>query len=180
MPGEHTPLEWATLGDEAFAREQLALATRFYLQALREDSDVAPYAWYKLGFIRWDQNDGTAALDAFLHAIRTADAHHDAKIGRVARIDIVSVYAQYGRPSVAFNFFRTFSPNPIDALVALGQHYLDEDKWDAARLVYADLAARDSANACAHHVRESAAADAARGSALASPSEIAARIARCP
>jgi tetratricopeptide (TPR) repeat protein len=178
-PGEHTAREWVALGDEAFAQARLVDATRFYLEAVREDGEVTAYAWYKLGFIRWNQNDGPAALEAFLHAIRSADAHHDARIARSARIDIVAVYAQYGRPSAAFDFFRAFSPSPIDALGSLGQQYVDDGKWDAARAVYAELAARDVPNACAHHVRESAAADAARGSAMAAPPEIAARIARC-
>ncbi len=178
-PGEHTAREWVALGDEAFAQARLVDATRFYLQALREDGEVTAYAWYKLGFIRWNQNDGAAALNSLLHAIRSADAHHDARIARSARSDIVSVYAQYGRPSSAFNFFRAFSPSPLDALGSLGQQYVDEGKWDAARAIYAELATRDAPNACGHHVRESAAADAARGSPMATPTEIAARVALC-
>jgi len=178
-PGEHTALEWVTLGDEAFTQMRLVDALRFYQQALREDGDVAAYAWYKLGFVHWDQNDGSAALDAFLHAIRAADAHHDAKIARAARSDIVSVYAQYGAPARAFNFFRTFSTNPIQFLVVLGKQYIAQGMWDSARSTFAELRVRDFAHACAHHVLEQAAEDAAGGSPMISESEVAARVARC-
>jgi len=179
-PGEHTQRDWVALGDEAFSQNHLVDAARFYQEAIRQDSDASSYAFYKLGFIRWNQNDGAAALDSLLHAIRTADAHHDEKIARVARIDIVTVYAQYGRPNAAFNFFRAFSQKPFDTMAALGAQYLAEGNWDAARATYADLSMRDAPNACAYHVRETAAVEAARGTPLPSDAELAARIARCP
>src|SRR4029078_3555602 len=98
----HTPSEWIALGDDAFAHTKLVDAARFYQEALRGgDSELSGYAYYKLGFIRWNENDGPAALDAFMHAIRSSNA----KVSTQASRDIVSVYAQYGRPEAAYGFF---------------------------------------------------------------------------
>lgn len=155
-------------------------AARFYETALRADDEIAPYAWYKLGFLRWNQNDGAAAMLALVRAIRSAEEHHDAKIASAARKDIVPIYAQYGAPSKAYEFFRTLGPSPLAAVESLGEQYLDDAKWSAARAVFADLSARDAAHACAHRVREKAAADASAGARAPTRAEIAAAVARCP
>ena len=179
-PGEHTSREWLALAEEAFAHDRMIDAARFYEAALRADDEVAPYAWYKLGFLRWNQNDGAAAMLALVHAIRSAEEHHDEKIASAARKDIVPIYAQYGAPSRAYDFFRTLGPSPLVAVESLGEQYLDQGEWSAAHTVFADLSARDATHACAHRVREKAADDASRGAPVPTRAEIAAAVARCP
>ena len=139
----HTPSEWIALGDEAFAHTKLVDAARFYQEALRAgDSELSGYAYYKLGFIRWNQNDGPAALDAFMHAIRSTNA----KVSTQASRDIVSVYAQYGRPEAAYGFFHHVVSDPIATLVRLEREYDDQGKPDAARKVHAQTATAAAAN----------------------------------
>jgi tetratricopeptide (TPR) repeat protein len=133
----HTPTEWIALGDDAFAQTKLVDAARFYQEALRADSQLSGYAYYKLGFIRWNQNDGAAALDMFMHAIRSSDA----KISAQASRDIVPVYAQYGRPEAAYDFFRTLTSDPLVTLIRLEREYEDVAKPDAAKKVRAQIAA---------------------------------------
>jgi len=134
----HTASEWIALGDEAFAQTNLVDAERFYREALRAgDSELSGYAYYKLGFIRWNQNDGQAALDAFMRAIRSSNA----KIATQATKDIVPVYAQYGRPEVAYDFFRRLSSDPLAMLARLQRQYEDEGNAAAARKVHVQIAA---------------------------------------
>lgn len=133
----HTPSEWIALGDDAFNQTKLVDAARFYQEALRaNDPELSGYAYYKLGFIRWNQNDGPAALEAFMRAIRSTNA----KISSRASRDIVPVYAQYGRPEAAYDFFRKVTPDPVMTLVRLEREYEDEAKPDAARKVHAQIA----------------------------------------
>jgi tetratricopeptide (TPR) repeat protein len=133
----HTASEWIALGDEAFAQTRLVDAVRFYQTALQAgDSELSGYAYYKLGFIRWNQNDGPEALDAFMHAIRLGNT----KISSQATRDIIPVYAQYGRPDTAYYFFRNVTPDPVASLVRLEREYEDEDKPDAAKKIRAQIA----------------------------------------
>lgn len=134
----HTPSEWIALGDEAFAQTKLADAARFYQEALRAgDAETSGYAYYKLGFVRWNQNDGQEALLAFMQAIRSSNA----KISSQASRDIVTVYAQYGRPETASHFFRSLAPDPVPMLVRLERAYEDIAKPDAARKVREQISA---------------------------------------
>jgi hypothetical protein len=134
----HTPSEWIALGDEAFTQTKLVDAERFYHEALRAgDPDTSAYAYYKLGFVRWNQNDGASALDAFVHAIRGTNA----KVASQAMRDILPVYAQYGRPEAAYSFFRTLAPDPITTLVRLEREYEDQGNTTAAKKIHAEIAA---------------------------------------
>ena len=134
----HTPSEWIALADEAFAHTNLVDAARFYQEALRSrDPELSGYAYYKLGFVRWNQSDGEASLFAFMKAIREGNA----KISSQASRDILPVYAQYGRPEEAYNFFRTLTSDPLATLVRLEREYEDQGKPAAARKVHQLIAA---------------------------------------
>ena len=132
----HTASEWVELGDDAFVHTKLVDAARFYEQAIAAGrTDVTAYAYYKLAFVRWNQNDGRAALDAFVQAIRS----NNDQIAARARKDIIPVYAQNARVDAAYAFFRVLTPDPLSMLAHLEREYAGVGKCDAARDIAAQI-----------------------------------------
>ncbi|MEO8876776.1 MAG: tetratricopeptide repeat protein, partial [Polyangiaceae bacterium] len=85
------------------------LAGQAYSEVIKfppQTNKVYGYAWYKLGYVKWNQGDFPGALNAFKKTIDWGTAYRDqpgaAKLADSARHDTIPVYALKGDPSAAY------------------------------------------------------------------------------
>ncbi|HEX7666311.1 MAG TPA: hypothetical protein VF407_17415 [Polyangiaceae bacterium] len=133
------------------------LAAQAYQEVIKyppQTNKVYGYAWYKLGYVKWNQGDFTAALNAFKKTIDWGTAYRDqpgaAKLADSARHDTIPVYALKGDPGAAYNYFHTISGDDggsndktYKMMDDLGQNYLDTGHYPEAITLYRDLMGRD-------------------------------------
>jgi TolA-binding protein len=113
------------------------------------------YAWYKLAYVFWNQNDLPHALDAFKKTIdfgtQFVQLPNAKKLAESARKDLIPVYALAGSPTESYNFFKNLSGDEAGTTAKtfkmmddLGQNYLDTGHYPEAIALYKDLMVRDS------------------------------------
>lgn len=133
------------------------LAAQAYSEVIKfppQTNKVYGYAWYKLGYVNWNQGNFPGALNAFKKTIDWGTAYRDqpgaAKLADSARHDTIPVYALKGDPSAAYNYFHTISGDDNGSndktykmMDDLGQNYLDTGHYPEAITLYRDLMARD-------------------------------------
>lgn len=133
------------------------LAAQAYQEVIKyppQTNKVYGYAWYKLGYVKWNQGDFTAALNAFKKTIDWGTAYRDqpgaSKLADSARHDTIPVYALKGDPNAAYNYFHTISGDESGSnektykmMDDLGQNYLDTGHYPEAITLYRDLMNRD-------------------------------------
>lgn len=153
---------WALSGDAAFEgargdRARLTEAREAYEQSLRTPAPanrVYAYAWYRLGWTRYELGEHAEALSALARAAREAGPR-DAKVRSEALRDVVLPYAAIGQPAKAYPFLHTFATDPeaFEALAALALRYRKLGDAKAATTVYDELRRRDAARACEWEAR---------------------------
>ncbi|MEM6787920.1 MAG: hypothetical protein AAF715_10425 [Myxococcota bacterium] len=101
------------------------------------------YAHYKLGHVRWHQNDHRGALKAFFDALRASPTK---ALREALRRDLIPVYARVGDPArawVTFDALVGSGPAEPDAtrrmVEALARRLLDTAQFEDAETVYAAL-----------------------------------------
>lgn len=115
---------------------------------------VQGYAWYKLGYVFWNQGDLDKSLNAFKKTIEFGTVNSQlpgaGKLADSARKDIIPVYALKGDPAQAYNFMHNISGDTggsnertYKMMDDLGMNYLDTGHYVEAISLYKDLMARD-------------------------------------
>lgn len=133
------------------------LAAQAYTEVIKfppEKNKVYGYAWYKLGYVFWNQSAFEKALNAFKKTIDWGTAYKDqpgaSKLADSARKDTIPVYALKGDPSAAYNYFHNISGDTggsnektFKMMDDLGVNYLDTGHYPEAITLYRDLLVRD-------------------------------------
>lgn len=131
-------------------------------QAYRKVIDLKPppenrvygYAYYKLAYCYWNEQQFEKAMTAFKKTIEFGVAFTQlpgaTKIAEAARNDIIPVYALKGDPDKAYNFFKPISGDAggtndktYQMMDRLGLNYLDTGHYQDAINLYRDLMSRD-------------------------------------
>ncbi len=121
------------------------------------DNKVFGYAYYKLGYVYWNQGDYGKAMTAFKQVIdygnKYAQLPNATQLATSARRDIIPVYALSGDPKKAYGFFHPLSGDDGSAndktyhmMDELGLNYLDTGHYPEAIALYQDLMQRDKGN----------------------------------
>ncbi len=122
------------------------------------------YAYYKKGFIYWNQGNYKEAVTSFKKAIdfgqKFPDLPKAPQIAEEARKELVPVYAEYGKAEEAYGFFSSISGDKggdktktIGFLDKLGEEYLARAHPEEARKLFLDLKGLNPANACFYETR---------------------------
>ncbi|WP_394827186.1 tetratricopeptide repeat protein [Pendulispora albinea] len=133
------------------------LAAQAYTEVIKyppEKNKVYGYAWYKLGYVFWNQSAFEKALNAFKKTIDWGMTYKEqpgaTKLAEAARKDTIPVYALKGNPAAAYNYFHNISGDPSGSdtntykmMDELGINYLDTGHYPEAITLYRDLMARD-------------------------------------
>ncbi len=133
------------------------LAAQAYTEVIKfppEKNKVYGYAWYKLGYVFWNQGKFEQALNAFKKTIDWGNAYSQqpgaSKLADAARKDTIPVYALKGDPAQAYNYFHNISGDPAGQTTKtfkmmddLGINYLDTGHYPEAIALYRDLMVRD-------------------------------------
>jgi tetratricopeptide (TPR) repeat protein len=167
------PNAYLAFGELFFTEAQsdpskLELARQSYLKVLEYPESTNKtwgYAQYKLAYVHWNlgqRDDLMRAMDAFKKVIEWGDRHASepgaSSLQKVARKDLVPVYALTGKPSDAHAFFSPISGDQagtggqggrgtFSMMNDLGEAYLDTGHYAEAITLYEDLAARDKGDA---------------------------------
>lgn len=151
---EHPGSKYAPDAHLAFAEfffdsNRLADAEARYKKVLEfPRSSLYFYAMYKVGWVAFNLNKPTEALETFDAVARgTANDPTKADLHRNARKDFVRAYAEIGRADKALLAFkRVESTKAFDMLEALGDLYFDQGKADKAIFVYRELLVEQAAS----------------------------------
>ncbi len=133
------------------------LAKQAYMEVIKfpaEKNKVYGYAWYKLGYVLWNQGDFKQALNSFKKTIDWGNSYAQtpgaSKLADSARRDSIPVYALSGDPGAAYNYFHAIAGDAggsnektFKMLDDLGQNYLDTGHYPEAIQLYRDLMVRD-------------------------------------
>jgi len=144
---EFVPDALLDLGDAAFDRGDLLDARRLYEQVLTREqpdpqSDLRPYARYKLAWTLWNLHDVPAALEHLRALARLAPVEESplVRLVRAARQDYAALYAQAGPVDRAAEHFRELAPEHATAMLErLALACTDLGKFADARRVWGDL-----------------------------------------
>ena len=115
---------------------------------------VQGYAWYKLGYVYWNEGQLEKSLNAFKKTIEFGVVNSQlpgaSKLADSARKDVIPVYALKGDPAMAYNFMHNISGDQSGSndktykmMDDLGQNYLDTGHYPEAIALYKDLMVRD-------------------------------------
>ncbi len=141
------------------------LAAAAYKEVIKyppPDNKVYGVARYKLAYVYWNRAELPQALGELKKVIQYAaqyPALPGAKaIGRGARRDIVTVYAETGAANKAWGFFQPLSGDPsghqektVALLDELGTAYLDIGHYTDAITLYRELLVKDAGVRACHH-----------------------------
>ena len=133
------------------------LAAQAYTEVIKfppEKNKVYGYAWYKLGYVYWNQSAFEKALNAFKKTIDWGSTYKEqpgsSKLADAARKDTIPVYALKGNPAAAYNYFHNISGDTpgsdtktFQMMDDLGVNYLDTGHYPEAITLYRDLMSRD-------------------------------------
>ncbi|MBL9024193.1 MAG: tetratricopeptide repeat protein [Myxococcales bacterium] len=127
------------------------------------DNKLYGYALYKLGYVHWNQGDYEKAVDSFKkvidYGVKFSNLPNSTQLATSARRDIIPVYALWGDPKKAYNFFKPISGDSggdndktFKMMDELGINYLDTGHYDEGIALYTDLMGRDKgAKWCEYH-----------------------------
>jgi TolA-binding protein len=127
------------------------------------DNKLFGYALYKLGYVHWNQGEYEKAVDAFKkvidYGVKFSNLPNSTQLATSARRDIIPVYALWGDPRKAYNFFKPISGDSggdndktYKMMDELGINYLDTGHYDEGIALYTDLMGRDKgAKWCEYH-----------------------------
>ncbi len=118
------------------------------------DNKLFGYALYKLGYVQWNQGEYEKAVDAFKkvidYGVKFSNLPNSTQLAQSARRDIIPVYALWGDPRKAYNFFKPISGDgqgendkTFKMMDELGINYLDTGHYDEGIALYTDLMGRD-------------------------------------
>jgi TolA-binding protein len=118
------------------------------------DNKLFGYALYKLGYVHWNQGEYEKAVDAFKkvidYGVKFSNLPNASQLAKSARRDIIPVYALWGDPKKAYNFFKPLSGDgggenakTFTMMDELGINYLDTGHYDEGISLYTDLMGRD-------------------------------------
>jgi Tetratricopeptide repeat len=133
------------------------LAAQAYGQALRyppPGNKVYGIARYKLGFVRWNQDELPEALSEFKRVVEYGTQWpkqpNATALAKAARNELVSVYSASGSAARAYAFFQPLSGDAsgesgktLALADRLGLAYLDLGRYGEAITLYRDLLGRD-------------------------------------
>jgi len=119
------------------------------------DNKVYGYALYKLGYVHWNLGEYEKAVDSFKKTIeyggKFSNLPNASQLATSSRRDIIPVYALWGDPKKAYNFFKPISGDSASEndktykmMDELGINYLDTGHYDEGIALYTDLMGRDS------------------------------------
>jgi tetratricopeptide (TPR) repeat protein len=112
------PHAYLLFGDHLFGQGRMPDAAAFYQRAAAfPDSDVAPYAHYKIAWCHLDQGDEVAALEAFVQASRIArqsGTDEGTRLARSAVRDSALPFATVGRIDRAADFYARLVADPVE------------------------------------------------------------------
>ena len=168
---KHVPHAYLVFADYFFDEAQSDPSKLPMAQQAYEKVIAAPpplnrfygYAWYKLAYVHYTQNDFQHALAAFVKVIEYGAQYPSlagaANLAAAAKKDIVPVYATAGDPKGAFAFFQRAVTDPAEALAlyaAVADAYRGTGHYAEALVVYRDLLVRSGESEetrCAYHNR---------------------------
>jgi TolA-binding protein len=125
--------------DSAFERGDLDSAKAEYEAVLAQPAGtLTPYARYKLGWVRFDQDAPEDALADFYEIAH--DAGTPAVLRRAAAFDLVRAYAEVGKADKAYKYFQKVDKKlAFDMLERLAETWGDQGKATKAIDVYREL-----------------------------------------
>ncbi len=126
------------LADAAFSEQRLADAQVLYQRVVSAGpGPEQAYAFYKLGWVAFNEDDGQLALDYWTAVVTSTRGVPDQEnLARAAASDCVLAYAMVGRPQSARGFFsRLYRERSSELLRRLADHYHREGREDAAAIV---------------------------------------------
>lgn len=121
--------------DYYFENESLPNAEGFYDRVLElETPNTYDHALYKRSWVHYNQRRFQDALEGFYDvATRTRRQAKRQNLARAARKDYVRVYAEIGKPRMAYRAFqRVDQKRAFDMLQVLGDIYLEQGKGEKA------------------------------------------------
>ncbi len=118
------------------------------------ENKVYGYALYKLGYVYWNQGEYEKSVDAFKKVIdygtKFSQLPNASQLATSSRRDVIPVYALWGDPKKAYNFFKPLSGDAggendktFKMMDDLGINYLDTGHYDEGIALYTDLMGRD-------------------------------------
>ena len=118
------------------------------------ENKVYGYALYKLGYVYWNQGEYEKSVDSFKKVIeygtKFAQLPNASQLATSSRRDVIPVYALWGDPKKAYNFFKPLSGDAsgendktFNMMDELGKNYLDTGHYDEGIALYTDLMSRD-------------------------------------
>lgn len=137
------PDAYLAFAEYYFTSGAMTNAAKFYEQVLKyPKAGVYHYAQYKLGWVHINMGRSKAALERFYAVGRATGARNQA-LARQARSDFVRVYADIGRPAVAYAAFRRLDVTDAPRMMnALARTYADQGKAKEAMATYRSLIVR--------------------------------------
>jgi len=141
------PASHVFIGEHLFDAAKLDEALKEYRAAAQVPSDeVYPYALYKAGWCRFNQNAFGDAMKLFKRVVEVSEKSGDVntvQLAREARRDYVLAYGRSGRPETAKDeFARKFGAQPgLKMLEQYGKLLFDTGRDSEAQIVHRQLLA---------------------------------------